>query len=860
MRNSSQRPNPPRLASRLLHWYCSDPLKEEIAGDLEERFLDHLEVYGRRAAARKYWLNVFKFFRWHTLKRRNNKHHSNNSAMFSNYLKIALRSALRKKGYSFINILGLVLGLSSFILIMLYTQHHLNFDKFHTNAPNIHRANMGEYAITPNALAPVVKNNFPDELDLAVRGLRSFSRTFRLDDQSFLKDAYYVDKGFLDMFSFEVLLGNRSSALIDQNSLALTKREALKLFGRVDVLGEEVKIDGEPHYITAVLENLPTNSSLQFDFLVPLMAQGFARKEVWNNASYFTFFQLSKGVDVAQFQKKFNQKINELNGLDSGDENFLLQPLSSIHLQTDGKRLYEMFSVSDGNYIYIFSAVAVFILLIAGVNYVNLATSRSLERAKEVGIRKVTGAVRSELVGQFLGESALFIFGSLIISVGLSMLLLPSFNQLAQVELSIDQLTALESIMALFAIGLLMTLLAGIYPALALSQFRPTQVLKGNFSRSGKGSRLRKVLVVFQFVISAFLFMATLTIGKQFDYIMEKDIGMSKDQVLTFSLPSEVRSGFTSFKSELLSNPNIMGVSVVNNNPLRVGASHAYRKNSLEEFSTINYLSVDEDFIPLMKMELLSGVGFDELMISFDQDKPSFILNETAVKKLGLTAESAIGETVDVVGKEAPIQAVVKDFHFASMTQEIGPLVMIYHPRRFYRSVVKVRSENISETLDFIEGKLQAVVPEAMFSYQFLDDSFERMYAKTSRLKTIFQLFSNLAVLIACLGMLGLIAFTAQNRAKEVGVRKVLGASVSDILTLLSSDFVKLVGVALLIALPLGYYSMVEWLSSYAYRVDLGIGLFVMVIIAALAITFLTISFQTVKTARINPARILRNE
>lgn len=851
---------PPRLAEKIFLWYCADPLREEIAGDLEERFLDHVEAYGLRKARLKYWLNVMKFFRWHTLKRRKRSQSQNQLAMFRNYFKIAVRSSFKHWGYSFINVFGLVAGLTSCILIMLYAEHHMSFDKFHKNFDSIYRVSMGSYAITPNALGAVIQSNFPDEAAQTSVGLVSGSVNIKADNHDFSKKAFHVDKDFLNMFSFPLLVGDASTALRERGNVAISRSAALSIFNRLDVVGEEIICNEEPHYVTAVFEDVPANSSMQFDILIQKDVYSWAEKTTWSNASFFTFVRLADEVNPQQFQKKYNRKINEISGEESDEEAFVLHPFSNIHLQKEGKLNYEMFSVTEGRNIYIFSAVAIFILLIAGMNYVNLATSRSLERAKEVGVRKVSGALKSNLIVQFLAESALFVIGALILSVMLSVSLLPSFNELSGVSISVEKLLNLQSILKICGVGLLMSLLSGFYPAMALSRFQPVKVLKGNFGRSGRGGRLRKVLVVFQFVISAFLFIATLAIGNQFDYIMDKDLGMQKDQVLIFSLPSELRYSSASLKSELLANPGVTDASVVNNNPLSVGASHGYRRNAEEDFRSIRYLSVDEDFVKLMRMELVAGVGFDELMVPFDNEKPSYILNETAVRELGLTPETAVGENVDIVGKIATIQAVVKDFHFESLTKEISPLVILNHPRRFYYGIVKVRPEDIQSTLSFIEARLKEGAPNSIFEYRFLDDAFASMYTKTAQLKTIFQLFSNLAVLIACLGMLGLIAFTAQNRAKEVGVRKVLGASVSSIVMLLSGDFFKLLGIALLIALPAGYYAMDQWLNSYAYRTELGLSLFVVVVLSAAAITFLTISFQATKTARTNPASILRNE
>lgn len=857
---SQKQVKPPRLAEKIFLWYCADPFSEEIAGDLEERFLDHYEEFGLRKAQLKYWLNVIKFFRWHRLKRRNRSHSQNQLTMLKNYLKIAFRSSLKHWGYSFINVFGLVIGLTSCILIMLYAGHHTSFDKFHKNFDNIYRVSMGNYAITPNALGNVIQNNFPDEATQTSVGLVSGSVNLKVKNNDFSRKAFHVDKDFLTMFSFPLIIGDPSTALSERGNVAISRSAALSIFKRLDVVGEEIVCNEEPHYVTAVFEDVPANSSMQFDLLIQKDVYSWAKKTSWSNASFFTFVRLADEVSPEQFQQKYNRKINEINGSESDEQGFVLHPFSNIHLQKEGKLDYEMFSVTEGRNIYIFSAVAVFILLIAGVNYVNLATSRSLERAKEVGVRKVSGALKSNLIVQFLTESALFVIGALIISVILSVLLLPSFNELSGVSISTEKLLSSQSILRICGVGLLVSLLAGVYPALALSGFQPVKVLKGNFGRSGRGGGLRKVLVVFQFVISAFLFVATLAIGNQFDYIMDKDLGMQKDQVLVFSLPSELRYSFESFKSEILASPGVIEASVVNNNPLSVGSSHGYRRNAEEDFRSIRYLSVDNDFIELMQMELVAGVGFGELMVPFDKEKPSYILNEAAVRGLGLTPETAVGENVDIVGKIAPIQAVVRDFHFESLTKEIGPLVILNHPRRFYNGIVKVRPENIQSTLAFIESRLKEVAPNSVFNYRFLDDAFAGMYSKTAQLKTIFQLFSNLAVLIACLGMLGLIAFTAQNRAKEVGVRKVLGASVSSIVLLLSGDFFKLLGIALLIALPTGYYAMDQWLNSYAYRTKLGVGLFAIVVLSATAITFLTISYQATKTARTNPASILRNE
>ncbi|MCE7990681.1 MAG: FtsX-like permease family protein [Roseivirga sp.] len=858
--NNDNRVRPPRLAEKFFLWYCASPLREEIAGDLEERFLDHYDEFGLRKAQLKYWLNVFKFFRWHRLRKSTGGNLRNITVIFRNCFQVAFRSAMRHKSYAALNLFGLILGLSSFIMIMVYVQYHVSFDKFHVKRESIYRLTSGSFAITPNALAPLAAESFPGEVTWAVRSINAPSKTFKHNGNAFKANLYYVDQGFLKMFSFPLLLGSEGESLKADLSLVISRKEALRLFGKLDVIGELVELDDKTHTITAVMEDVPAGSSLRFDYLAPLYTLNFARKPVWNNMAYQTFLLLADGVAPERSMASLNNSVNATAGFEPGSRYFELQSFGNIHLQKDKELQYESLMVTDGQYIYIFLAVAAFLLIIAVVNYVNLTTARSLERAKEVGIRKVTGAVKWQLIFQFLGESFLFVFVSLLLSLGIVSSLMPYFNRLAGVELSLYQLPLVSTVLSLLVIGLLVTFFAGIYPAMAFSRFQPVQVLKGKFSRSRGSNNLRKGLVVFQFIISAFLFTATMAIDEQFDFMMSKDLGMRKDQLLTIKSSAEVRKNYEGFKASLMSNPQILGVSIVNNNPLNVGASHAYRLNESEEFSPIHYLSVDKDFLEVMEMELLTGTGFDEIMVPFSAERPSFLLNETAVRQLGLNTETAVGTEVDIVGSKAPIQGVVKDFHFAPLSQKIGPLVILHDPKKFYRVVVKVNGTQIGETLDFMEEKMKTISPNAVFDYRFQDQAFAGLYAQTSRLKTIFKLFSNMAVVIACLGLLGLVAFTVQHRAKEMGVRKVLGASVMNILTLLSTDFFKLITIALLVAMPLGYYAARQWLSAYAYRAELGVGIFLNVAISATVVTLLIISYQTLSTARVNPARILRDE
>lgn len=861
---------PPALAQRLFYWYCSDPLKEEIAGDLEERFLDHLEREGLASARRKYWLNVMKFFRWHTLKRRGSKTHTqNNISMFKNYFKIAFRSALKHKAYTFINLTGLAVGLTSFIMILLYVQHQLSFDQFHQNKDRIFRVHDGVNAITANIVGPFIQRNFTDEVDEVVRTIYMGSQFFLVNEESFSHEVLYTDPGLFKVFSFPLIHGDSSRVLTDPNSMVVSQSAALKYFGKTDILGESFEMEGKQYRVAGVMADIPKNSSMNFEFAVPLYDLSWAKRETWSNRSYFTFLKLPQGVDADALAAKVVEKVNGQFGTPPAGENSAsayLQPLTDIYLQRNWKLDYENGRMGDITYVYIFSAVAGLILLIACVNYVNLATSRSLERAREVGIRKVVGAYRGQLIMQFLSESLLFVFGALVLSLGLSYGLLPYFEQLSGVVILPARLFELNFLLKLAGLGVLIAMLAGFYPALMLSMFKPVLVLKGSFKNSASGSRLRKVLVIFQFAISAFLLVATLVVNKQLNYIQNKKLGFDREHLLYFVIDSEVRKSREVLKDQLLANSYIDGVTFTSHIPVSIGSANGIQTGPEEEdWELIYFMYADKDAMEVMGMNLLEGRGLDELAVPFSEldssgRKPSYILNEAAIALFNWSPEEAVGQNVKVSGLEAPVQGVVENFHFKSMQQEVEPFIILNNPDRYYYGTVKVSGENLAETIDFIGEKVKAIAPKIPFDYTFMDDRFDRMYRMESQLSDVFLTFAFIAIVIACLGMFGLISFMALNRAREFGIRKVLGASVSTIVLLLSRDFLKLVLISLLVALPLGYYFMSGWLQDYAYAVEIGPDVALLAVLFAFSVTMITIGYQALKTALLNPARVLRNE
>lgn len=860
---------PPRIAQRLLDWYCDDPLKEEIAGDIEERFWDDYETIGLKKANTKFWMNTFRFITWHTLKRRNSKRYTqNNLAMVKNNFKVAFRSAKKHKAYSIINLSGLAVGLTSFILIVLYVQHQLSYDQFHEQKDKIFRVTNGEDAITPNIVGPFLKRNFEEEVRNSVRVIELGEQIIKIEEQSFTSDIYFADPGFFDIFTFPLVKGNKEGILSKPKTIVITQNAAMKYFGTQDVLGKALMREGEQYLIAGVALDLPANSMMQFEFLIPFKEIKSAQTESWSNWKFQTFLRLEDSVDPIVFEKKAGDLINvELDMPTQGEGNGMyLQSLNDIYLQKRFKLNYELSRVGDIQYVYIFSVVALLILLIACINYVNLATSRSLERAKEVGIRKVVGAHKGQLIGQFLGESFLFVFASLIISLVLSYWLLPYFNQLAGEKLNVAFLFQADFLLFLFGLGLVITLLAGIYPALVLSMFKPVTVLKGKFTHSGAGNRLRKFLVIVQFAISAFLVVATLVVKKQLNFIQEKNIGLDKEQVVFFTSDGDFRKNYESFKNTLLTNPNIKSVSMASNVPVSVGSAHGIQTGpTSDDYELIYFLSADKEFMEMMGMELLSGLSIKDRAVPYDYLAPSglnptYVINEAAAKLFNWSAEEAVGQNVIIGGYEGPVQAVVKDFHFKSMQQRIEPFVILYNPSQTSVGYVKLEAKDLSETLQFIEANLAEVAPDLPFDYQFMDDYYVRMYKFESRLSNVFLTFAGIAIFIACLGMFGLISFIALNRAKEMGIRKVLGASFKTILILLSADFLKLIAIALLVGIPAAYYFMGGWLSDYVYRVNIGVDVAVMAAGFALLITIITIAYQAVRTAMVNPSKVLRSE
>ncbi len=785
--------------------------------------------------------------------------------MLKNYLKIALRNIRRYKGYSFINIAGLAIGMACCILILLWVQDELSYDRFHENADYIYRViqdiNFADHsttwAITQGPLGPSLKEDFPEIINTT----RITSRRFRLtyNDKSFDERPGMADGSIFEMFSFPLIKGDPATALSDPNSIVMTKEMAEKYFGSEDPLGKTIKADNRWDFqVTGILKEVPHNSHLQFDSLIPFI---FGRElnytvDNWRNSQFRTYVQLQEGIPAQEVIQKISGYLYEKPTLEK-DARLNLQPLVRIHLYSN----YE-FDTAHGDitYVTIFSIIAFFILLIACINFMNLATARSRNRAKEVGMRKVAGAHKTDIVRQFYGESIFLAFIALFVALTIVWLLLPTFNNLAAKELSMGVSGNLLVLLGLLGITLLTGIISGSYPALFLSAFKPVKTLKGSLRSGSKGSVFRKILVVFQFSLTILLIICTIIIYNQLNYMRNMKLGYDKEFLIYKGMRGDVRAKFDSVKNELLQNPNILGVTATSSEP-----TYGYTfSNSLwrwegqdpDEETLMRAVFVDLDYFKTFGMEIVDGRSYSK---EFPTDATEAIMvNEEAVKAMGM--ESPIGRRLSIGNNNFKIIGVVKNYHFRSLRQEIDPLILIYSPGQCRVLFARLRSENIPKTIGYMEDIWKEFAPGHPFNYRFLDDALNDLYRSEQRIGTILKYFSILAIFISCLGLFGLASFMSEQRTKEVGIRKVLGASVSNIALLLSREFTKWVLLANVIAWPVAYFAMYKWLQSYAYSTNIALWSFILSGAMALVIASVAVSYQSIKAAVANPADSLRYE
>jgi putative ABC transport system permease protein len=872
MRNSNppktaaKKISPPKIAAWIIERLLDPNVRYAAMGDLEERFQTIARESSLSRARIFFWFQIFlvcpffikNFIRW-------------SFEMLKNYIKITLRVIQRHIGFSVIKISGLAIGMACCILILLFVRYELSFDDFHANKNHIYRV-LSELDLTQGTeivpitalpLAPAIKNDLP-EVTAVTRISDWGDRLFKVGDKRFSEYLFYADADFFDIFTFPLIQGDPKTALVEPFSLVITEELAKKYFGKADPLGQFITIQNSQDYqITGIMQNVPGNSHLRFDSLASFSSRNNedrVKGNYWDRFSNdYTYVLLPEGIEPKELESKFPAFMAKQIPVEEDRYSLHLQTLKDIHFSGWN---YDVARRINKDYLYAYSAIAFFILIIACINFMNLATARSSGRAKEVGIRKVVGASRAQLIRQFFTESVVMALLSLLIAIGLGRLLLPKFNQFVRSELTLNVFSDFGLFFGLVVLSLFVGFVSGGYPALVLSAFKPAMVLKKAFGEKAKGLSFRAVTSVLQFSISIVLIFATAVVYAQIHYMKKKDPGFNAKQIIAIYLNSpSLREKTETLKSEILRNPSILSACASFGTPASgTGSGRSFIPEGYPEGESIHMetLFCDYDFIKTYGLTLISGRNFSR---EFSTDiENAFILNETAAKKLGWDDPIGRRFSEEDSGVEAKVIGLVKDFHYESMLYEIAPMVLTLRPYDFNYISAKISLENVSQVLSFLESKWKEFAPGYPFEYFFVDEEFDRYYNFERRQGQLFTYCSVLAIFISCMGIFGLASFTAEKRTKEIGIRKVLGASVSGIVVLLSKEFVKWVLAANIIGWPVAYFVMKKWLQGFAYRVDLGVWMFALSAFLVLIVALLTVSYQSIKTALADPVNSLRYE
>ncbi|GGH19164.1 ABC transporter permease [Mucilaginibacter phyllosphaerae] len=790
--------------------------------------------------------------------------------MFKTYLKLAYRNITKDKAYAIINITGLAIGLASSILILLWVQNELSYDKFHKNAGQIYRIsnNLDGSKTTgsPAGLPAAIRMQMP-AIKSTVRLLSGYPSVLLESGNNKFEEkrAFYADPAFMDVFSYTLLKGDKATALKQTDGVLITQATALKYFGNQDPMGKVMRKDNKDNVVvTGVLADVPANSDLQFDLIFPLAAlaktnNDLLRSNIWGNFSFYTYVLLNKSFNASpanltglekQIDQIFHQNNPEMKA------SFQLQPLTKIHLAP--AMLGELPGHGNAQYVSVFFIVAILILIVACINFMNLATARSARRAKEIGLRKTAGALRGQLIIQFLTESIFISFLSLLFAVGVVYLFLPAFNELANRKLSIN-IGDIRLWFSLFGIALFTGLVSGSYPAFFLSGFNPVKVLKGNVKSMGGNLLFRNTLVVIQFMVSIILLVGTVVIYDQLKFIKERNPGFEKANLLYVPMTGEMWNKQQALKDELGQNPLTNNFAVITDLPTNLGGwttDARWDGQDLHKQTAIPIMGVNEDFIRTFGIQIIAGRSFSN---AFKTDSAGYMINEKMALMMGLNAKTALGKSLTMWGSKGTIVGVVKDFNFKPVQQSIEPLIMPFNKIGGY-VVVKTLPGKTNATIQALTKISKGLNPAYPFKYDFLDQELSNLYKGEQQMGNIFNLFAALGVFISCLGLYGLSAFMAEQRTKEIGVRKVLGASVLNLVYLLSSGITRLILIAIVIAIPISWYAVNSWLADFAYHINVSWLVFFTASVAALGIAWLTVSYESVKAAVVNPIKSLRTE
>ncbi|MDW3211413.1 MAG: ABC transporter permease [Reichenbachiella sp.] len=864
---------PPKWADRFFSWYCQNELAESILGDLHEWFEDQVDQKGLFRARLLYWVNVLKFINKFTLKRKNPYTTLNSTPMIKNYLLVAIRGLSKNKVFASINMIGLALGLASCFLIFSFVKKELTFDLFHSKADNIYRVtNRFErpnrtnlWARTPPALAPAIRANFSG-VERTTRLRYTDDVLYTVNDRSFYQgNGFYADSLFLEMFDFPLIVGDRSTALDEPGNIVLTASIAKKFFGDQDPMGQLITLENETTLkVTGILKPIPTDSHITFDLLISfptyVVPDGYlADLNSWGWAGFWTYVELSNQTNLTTLQAQIAElyKANYQNSTDVEIEVFL-QPLKDLYLGSSNySNIGESIRVGNRSTILGLSVVVFLILLVASCNFMNLSTAMSLRRGKEIGIRKVLGAVRSRVSKQFLIESVMISLFSLGLALVILLLFGPYFNQLFTLELEFSNVEILQSL-PIFVLGtIIIGLIAGIYPSFVLAAFSPILALKGYQISFNSGAWLRKSLIVFQFVIALSLIIFTVIVASQIEYIQTKSLGFDRENLVKLRIGTE-EGHYETLRNRLLANSRVTGLTK---------HSHAFdgsassgpawlKGQSSNDAHQLSYYQTEHDFLQVTGVKLLEGRFFSKDFAT--DEETGLVLNQSAVTELGLA--DPIGQKVNFHNRERIVVGVVEDFHFGSLHTPIGPMGIVMPFVNLEQVLIKVQGSNLRQTMLSLESDWHAVAGDLPFEASFVEDGIRAMYEKEEKIATLISSASTLAVILACLGLYALVAFSIQNRLKEIGIRKALGAPLNQLVMLLAKKYILLILIANVIAWPITYFLAAEWLGNFAYRISIAPALFVGSGIALFLIAMVTIAYQLVKASLVSPVKYLRSE
>lgn len=860
---------PPKLPQRFLLWFLRDDLAEEVLGDLDEKFYIMLEESSLLRARFNYWYQVFHYLRPFAIRNlKSTTYYPNHYAMYQSYFKISWRNLLKNKGYSLINISGLTVGMTIAMLIGLWVHYEISFDTFHKNIDRIgiirkhslFNNTKGTQLAVPLPLYEELKNNYPEIKRIS--RFKGHPMGLKTDDQIIRKIGQYVDPDFLEMFSFSLIKGNIKTALNDPKSIVLTESLAEILFGDEDPMGKVVRIDNQyDAQVTGIMKDIPNNSTFNdIEFLAPFeytLANSYLQrfKDDWGSNVIWTFLELNEHVSIDKFSDKIGA-INLEKDPKSREQKLSIQPFAKFHLYDE----YENWENIGGKiaYVRMFGIIGILVLFIACINFMNLSTARSEKRAKEVGIRKSVGSQRMHLIIQFFSESIMIAFFAYLLSVGLIVLCLPYLN-----DLGFENIAFNVSNVFLWVVGLGVCIITGIvagsYPALYLSSFQPVKILKGTF-RQGKGPVVfRKLLVVSQFVISVGLIIGTLVVFHQINYVKNRSIGYNPNHLISILGSNDIAQNFAVLKQELLNTGYVEAVAKTSGPMTEVynkWSDFSWDGKDPDAQIALEALMTEWDYEKAAGLKFIQGRPFSP---EFSTDSNAVILNETALKVIGY--EDPIGRTMTSGGREITIVGVVEDVLMLNPFKPVSPGVILFNADIANTVLVRVNpAVDLKEALTFIESIFEKHNSSFPFEYSFVDEEFNKKFAMENQVGKLAGLFAVLAIFISCLGLFGLASYVAEQRTKEIGIRKVLGASVLMLWRMLSKDFVILVIISCFIAIPMAFYFMQNWLQQYEYRTEISWWIFAAAGIGALVITLLTVSYQTVKAALMNPVKSLRSE